>query len=231
MHMSQPSPTFHQFPHYLNFHQSLYADRESPTACSIMALLNPNTSPQPSLQTRLHFILQNRPEKWLYAIFWQASKDSNDRLVLLWADGYITGSNNDLLLLTSNDHDPMFGSDDICDTQWLIMSSVAMCFMPGDDVVGESYSSGSCLWLGGEMELKNYNSKRTEEVRVHGIKSLVCIPTSNGVVELGSCDTTKYDGGLIQLTKSIFDPDSFISTVNLSTLVDECEVPNQGIYI
>lgn len=147
--------------------------------------------------------------------------------MLLWADGYFPGTNSDLLPSCS-DHDQMFGCDDVYDTRWLIMSSVAMCFLAGQDVIGESYSSGSCLWLAGDLELKNYNSKRTEEVRVHGIKSLVCIPTSNGVVELGSCDTEKQDGGLIQLTKSVFDPGSFVS-VNPTNLVDECEIPNQGI--
>ncbi|KAJ0802575.1 putative transcription factor bHLH family [Helianthus annuus] len=169
---------------------------------------------QSSLQTRLNFILQNRPERWLYAIFWQASKDTNGRVVLLWADGYFPS--------TSNDHDQMFGCEDVYDTRWLMMSSVSMCFLAGQDVVGESYSLGSFLWLAGDMELRSYNSKRTEELRIHGIKSLVCIPTPNGVVELGSCDIEKQDGGLIQLTKSVFDPGSFY------TNVDECEIPNQG---
>ncbi|KAI3756307.1 hypothetical protein L1987_56127 [Smallanthus sonchifolius] len=185
-------------------------------AASSMALHSPASMPQSSIQTRLGLILQNRPERWLYAIFWQASKDTDGRLVLLWADGYFPGT---------NDHDTLFGYDDVCDTRWLIMSSVAMCFLAGHDVVGESYSSGSCLWLAGDKELKNYNTKRTEEVRVHGIKSLVCIPTSNGVVELGSCDIVHHNGGVIQLTKSVFDPDIFFN----ANLVDECEIPNQGI--
>ncbi|XP_076882732.1 transcription factor bHLH14-like [Bidens hawaiensis] len=184
--------------------------------------------PQSSLQTRLNFILQNRPERWLYAIFWQASKETDGHLVLVWAEGCFLGSNNDLLTSTSNDHEQMFGCDDVWDTRWLVMSSVSMCFYVGHDVVGESYSSGSCLWLAGDMELKNYNSKRTEEVRVHGIKTLVCVPTPNGVVELGSCDIEQQDSGLIQLTKSVFDPSNFFN-VNLgANLVDECEIPNQG---
>ncbi|KAK9059368.1 hypothetical protein SSX86_021988 [Deinandra increscens subsp. villosa] len=192
-------------------------------------LVKPATMPQSSHQTRLDFILRNRPERWLYAIFWQASKDTYDRPVLLWADGYFRDTNSDLLLSTSNDQNlTMFGCDDVCNTQWLIMSSVSMCFLAGHDVVGASYSSGSSLWLAGDVELKNYNSKRTEEVRIHGMKSLVCIPTSNGVLELGSCDYVKQDGGLIQLVKSVFDSDSFFN-VNLTNLADECEtIPNQG---
>ncbi|KAK9059369.1 hypothetical protein SSX86_021989 [Deinandra increscens subsp. villosa] len=184
---------------------------------------------QSSLQTRLNFILRNRPERWLYAIFWEASKDTFGRHVLLWADGYFRDTNSDLLLSTSNDQNlTTFRCDDVCNTQWLIMSSVSMCFLAGQDVVGLSYSSGSSLWLAGDMELKNYNSNRTEEVRIHGIKSLVCIPASNGVLELGSCDTVKQDDGLIQLVESVFDSDNFFN-VNLTNLADECEIiPNQG---
>ncbi|GJS79852.1 transcription factor MYC2-like protein [Tanacetum coccineum] len=173
---------------------------------------------QSSLQTRLKFILQNRPERWLYAIFWQASKDTNDRLVLKWADGYFPEANY------------VFGIDDVSDTQWLIMSSLGMCFPAGHDVVGQCFGTGSCVWLAGDIELGKYDSKRSEEVRVHGIKSLVCIPTNNGVVELGCCDVVQQDCGLIELTKYVFDPNSF-SNINLVNLVDECEFPNQGEYI
>ncbi|CAH1453514.1 unnamed protein product [Lactuca virosa] len=193
-----------------------------------MALLTPATIPISSLQTRLKFILQNRPERWLYGIFWQASTDKDGQLVLLWADGYFPGPNHDMMAPIINGNDPIFGSDAVSDTQWLIMSSTTMCFPAKFDVVGDCFSSGSHLWLAGDMQLKKYSSQRTEEVRVHGIKSLVCIPTVIGVVELGSCDTVNEDGGLIQLTKSVFDPDNYFN-VNLSPLVDEYENPNQGV--
>ncbi|KAI3685274.1 hypothetical protein L6452_34515 [Arctium lappa] len=76
-------------------------------------------------------------------------------------------------------------------------------FPTGLVVVGRSFSSRSHMWLVGDMDLKKDKSKRAEEVRVHGVKSLVCIPTSYGLVELVlACDTAKEDGGLIQLTKA-----------------------------
>ncbi|PWA37438.1 Myc-type, basic helix-loop-helix (bHLH) domain-containing protein [Artemisia annua] len=181
-----------------------------------MLLLNSTTMAQSSLQTRLKFILQNRPERWLYTIFWQASKKTDDHLVLEWADGYFPETNY------------VFGLDDVSDTQWLIMSSLGMCFPAGHDVVGQCFGSRSCVWLAGDIELGKYDSKRCEEVRVHGIKSLVCIPTNNGVVELGCCDVVQQDCGLIELTKSVFDPDS-LPNINFYNLVDECEFPNQGL--
>ncbi|XP_071727528.1 transcription factor bHLH14-like [Rutidosis leptorrhynchoides] len=174
--------------------------------------------PQSSLQTRLKFIIENRPEKWLYAIFWQVSKDSQNPHVLSWADAYFPGSNGDMI----------YGSDDAMDTQRFIMSSVSMCFMVGHDIVGQCFSLGSCLWLAGDNELQKYNSKRSEEFKVHGIKSLVCIPISDGVVELGSCVTIQEDGGLIQLTKSVFDSDCFLDFNDITNLVDESEILTQA---
>nr|XP_043629086.1 transcription factor MYC2-like isoform X2 [Erigeron canadensis] len=179
-----------------------------------MALLSPTTmTSQPSLQTLLKFILQNRMETWLYAIFWQASKDIDNRLVLMCADCYLP---------------PTLDLEDVSDTQWLVMSSVGMRFQAGHDVVGQSYSSGSYVWLAGDMELKKYNTKRSEEVRAHGIKSLVCIPTSNGVIELGSCDIIQEDIGLIEFTKSVFHPNNLRLNINSANFDDEeCEIPNQ----
>ncbi|MFS7927027.1 putative transcription factor bHLH family [Helianthus anomalus] len=184
-----------------------------------MSSLSTSTMPEPSLKTRLKFILQNRPERWLYAIFWQASIDTNGRRVLSWAESYFQNS----IPSITNDHQTIFGCEDISDIQWLAMSSLSMCFPSGHDVVGRSYSSGSCIWLD-NTELKNYNSKRTEDVRVHGIKSLVCIPTKHGVVELGSCDSATQDGSLIQLMKSVFDSAIFFN-INRNNILG-CENPS-----
>ncbi|GJX99806.1 transcription factor MYC2-like protein [Tanacetum coccineum] len=84
------------------------------------------------------------------------------------------------------------------------------------------------MWLAGNIELGKYDSKQCEEVRVHGIKSLVCIPTNNSVIELGCCDVVQQDCGLIELTKLVLDLNSFSNT-NFVNLVDECEFPNQGL--
>ncbi|BFG32087.1 hypothetical protein CerSpe_183630 [Prunus speciosa] len=54
-----------------------------------------------SFQQRLQFIVQNRPEWWVYSIFWQASKDSNDQVALSWAGGHFK-SPRDLASKRSN---------------------------------------------------------------------------------------------------------------------------------
>ncbi|KAI5329316.1 hypothetical protein L3X38_028713 [Prunus dulcis] len=67
-------------------------------------------------QKRLQFIFQNRPERWLYSIFWQASNDSNDQVSLSWAGGDFR-INRDLATKSSNkvvnNYNPKFGFNNV----------------------------------------------------------------------------------------------------------------------
>ncbi|BFG32092.1 hypothetical protein CerSpe_183660 [Prunus speciosa] len=67
-------------------------------------------------QKRLQFIFQNRPEWWVYSIFWQASNDSNDQVSLSWAGGDFR-INRDLATKSSNkvvnNYNPKFGFNNV----------------------------------------------------------------------------------------------------------------------
>ncbi|PWA83493.1 myc-type, basic helix-loop-helix (bHLH) domain, Transcription factor MYC/MYB N-terminal [Artemisia annua] len=164
---------------------------------------------QSSHQTRLKFILQNRPERWLYAIFWIASKKTDDHLVLEWADGYFPETNY------------VFGLDDVSDTQWLIMSSLGMCFTAGHDVVGQCFGSRSCVWLAGDIELGKYDSKRCEEVRVHGIKSLFCLTKARSFLglqnQVGDGQEEVMSTKKMKMSSSDSDPLEMNSSSSLTT--------------
>ncbi|XP_021816617.1 transcription factor MYC2-like [Prunus avium] len=69
----------------------------------IMSSCSPNFGQDNSatLQQRLQFIVQNRPEWWVYSIFWQASKDSSGQVALSWAGGHFRSS-RDLASKRSN---------------------------------------------------------------------------------------------------------------------------------
>ncbi|KAF5956895.1 hypothetical protein HYC85_004120 [Camellia sinensis] len=160
----------------------------------------------PPIQQRLQFIMQSRSEWWVYAIFWQASEDSNDRFLLSWCNGHFRGTkhyaSSKAKLSTNNGHD--HGHD----PEWFYMVSVTKSFVDGDDIVGRSFSSGAYVWLTGDHELQFYDCERTKEAHGHGIQTLVCISTSNGVIELGSSEIIKEDWSLLQLAKSLFGSDS-----------------------
>ncbi|KAM1209267.1 transcription factor MYC2-like [Malus sylvestris] len=67
----------------------------------------------PTLQ-RLQFLLQNRPERWVYSIFWEASKHSNDLVSLSWAGGHFQSTRDLTCQKTYNKvshHQPKLGFD------------------------------------------------------------------------------------------------------------------------
>ncbi|KAM7525942.1 hypothetical protein LguiA_015844 [Lonicera macranthoides] len=182
----------------------------------------------PTLQQRLHFIVQTRPEWWDYAIFWIASKDPNNNgsgFVLSWADGHFRGP---------KDHNrPKFGfgfkkipatgldSADVIDSELFYMVSMTRSFLSGDDTIGRSFSSGSHLWLACcDQGLKLYDCQRAKEAHVHGLQTLVCVPTSCGVIELGSSYMIKEDWGLVNLAKFLF------SSENSTCYGVETRIPN-----
>ncbi|KAK6919920.1 Myc-type, basic helix-loop-helix (bHLH) domain [Dillenia turbinata] len=176
----------------------------------------------PSIQQRLHLMVKNRPEWWAYAIFWQSSSDHNGRVFLSWADGLFQGTKKKpnmskpdptgrkrvtkgfQALLAGN---PDLGGsidDDVSDTEWFYMTSMTGSFSTGEGVVGKAFSSGSLVWASGGHELQFYNCERAKEAEIHGIQTLVCVPTSCGVLELGSCEIVRENWSLVQQAKSLF---------------------------
>ncbi|GLU17591.1 hypothetical protein SLE2022_339520 [Rubroshorea leprosula] len=201
----------------------------------------------PTLQQRLQFIIQSRPEWWVYSIFWQAS---NDRLVLSWGDGYFRGT-RDLTSKATNrfstqsrigfdleirkrsfkDIQSPFAEEmdmgrvidgDVTDYEWYYTVSITRSFSVGDGILGRAFSSGSYFWLTGDQDLQFYECDRAKEAQMRGIRTLVCIPTSSGVVELGSSDLIKDDWSVVQLAKSVFGYD--VNRVLSKQPSSECQV-------
>ncbi|XP_042480404.1 transcription factor MYC2-like [Macadamia integrifolia] len=192
---------------------------QSPSSFHFVCQKNQETPP--TLQQRLQVLLQNLPEWWAYAIFWQKSNDDNGRLLLTWGDGHfrgpkettttttttttayegrrkvMKGTNNPLL-------DGWMDESDVTDVEWFYMVSLTRSFASGDGAPSRAFSSGSPVWLSGSHELRLYDCERAREAQMHGMETLVCIPTSNGVLELGSSDKVMENSGLVQQTKALF---------------------------
>ncbi|WMV44125.1 hypothetical protein MTR67_037510 [Solanum verrucosum] len=82
--------------------------------------------------------------------------------------------------------------------------SAPNCFVSEDDLIVHAYNSGSYVWLNNYYELQLYNYDRAKEAHLHGIRTLVCISTPHGVVELGSSQVIPENLELVQLIKSLF---------------------------
>ncbi|KAK4728960.1 hypothetical protein R3W88_021948 [Solanum pinnatisectum] len=183
-----------------------------------------STSPLNTLQKRLHYIIHNRQEWWVYAIFWQASKDTNGRLIFSWGDGDFRDT-NDLALAKVHIAN---ADSNVSDMEMFYAVSAPNCFVSEDDLIVHAYNSGSYVWLNNYYELQLYNYDRAKEAHLHGIRTLVCISTPHGVVELGSSQVIQENLELVQLIKSLFglsnnnnnSPSQGVSSFNFVPLGD-----------
>ena len=196
------------------------------SSSSSSSLISASHEASPStLQQHLQFIVQSRPEWWVYAIFWQTSNDSSGRVVFSWGDGHFRGT-RDVAAASKAEEQPerkaitkgfqaLFDEQNmedvdrlvdghVTDSEWFYTVSVTRSFALRDGVLGRAYGCGAYIWLTGYHELQLYECERVKEARMHGIRTLVCVSTSRGVVELGSSDVIKEDWGLVQLVKTLF---------------------------
>ncbi|KAH7519435.1 hypothetical protein FEM48_Zijuj08G0035700 [Ziziphus jujuba var. spinosa] len=108
---------------------------------------------------------------------------------------------------TNPDIENIAMNGDVTDAEWFYVMSLTRSFSIGDGVPGKAFSSGSLVWLTGGHDLQLYNCERAKEAQMHGIQTLICIPTSSGVVEMGSSDIIGENWGLVQQAKSLFGSD------------------------
>lgn len=205
----------------------------SPSSSSSLISL-PQETP-PTLQQRLQFIVQSQPDWWTYSIFWQTTNDDNGRLYLSWGDGHFQGTREtspklslvntnplsvlpserrkfmrDIQSIISENHQDIGNislNADVTDAEWFYVMSLTRSFAAGDGVPGKAFSTNSLVWLTGGHELQFYSCERAKEAQMHGIETLVCIPTSSGVLELGSPEIIRENWGLVQHAKSLFGSD------------------------
>lgn len=195
------------------------------TVSSQLALPPPQP---PLLQKKLHHILQTQPDWWAYAILWHTSKDDSGRIILTWADGHFQGTKHKnpasvagnperkkvmrgihaLIGDGAPDHPTTPLDGDVTDAEWFYVMSLAQSISLGDGVVGKAFNSGSLVWLSGGNQLRFYNCHRAKEAQIHGMQTMVCVPTSDGVLELGSDLIITENWNLVQQVKSLFDSTS-----------------------
>ncbi|MED6124599.1 hypothetical protein PIB30_060412 [Stylosanthes scabra] len=179
------------------------------SSSSLVSTTTPSSTQQIPLQQNLQFLLQSQPNWWVYAIFWHASNDNNGNLYLSWGEGHFQGTNTNTTKHTPKTHQN--------DAEWFYLMSLTRTFSIGNSssssLPGKAFALGSVLWLNSKEELQFYNCERAKEAHAHGIETLICIPTKNGVVEMGSYNTIPQNWNLIHHVKSLLE-DSIITINN-----------------
>ncbi|KAG2238935.1 hypothetical protein Bca4012_023720 [Brassica carinata] len=97
------------------------------------------------------------------------------------------------------------GDEDVTDTEWFFLVSMTQSFfVSGSGLPGRAYSDSQTIWLSGSNALAGSSCERARQGQVYGLETMVCIPTENGVVELGSLETIHQSSDLVDKVNSFF---------------------------
>lgn len=181
-----------------------------------------NDSP---LLRRLHTLVEESSEDWTYGIFWQLSLGPSGEPMLGWGDGYYKGPREsdfveprqtqtdehklqrkkvfrELQALVSYSDDD--GTEDVSDTEWFYLVSMAHSFAQGVGTPGQALASGRYRWLEQADKASNQVCTRANLAKMAGIQTILCVPIMDGVVELGSTDLIHERWEVVQHIQVVF---------------------------
>ncbi|KAH1106558.1 hypothetical protein J1N35_010326 [Gossypium stocksii] len=186
---------------------------------------------QESLQQRLQALIEGARESWTYAIFWQSSYDYSSTTVLGWGDGYYKGEEDkgkaklkassssvaeqehrkkvlrELNSLISGSAAPTDDAvdEEVTDTEWFFLVSMTQSFVDGSGLPGQAFFNSSPVWVAGPDRLESSMCDRAKQAQVFGLQTLVCIPSANGVVELGSTELITQSSDIMNKVRVLFN--------------------------
>ncbi|KAI3820918.1 hypothetical protein L1987_08472 [Smallanthus sonchifolius] len=185
---------------------------------------------QDTLQQRLQGLIENASESWTYAIFWQSSVvDYTSPAVLGWGDGYYKGEVNkpkttpSVTSLAEQEHrkkvlrelnslisgtqvsENDVVDEEVTDTEWFFLISMTHSFVNGDGLPGQAMFSNQPVWIAGRDRLLASHCERARQGQNLGLQTIVCIPLTNGVVELGSTELIYQSSSLMNEVRVLFN--------------------------
>uniref|UniRef100_A0A251TVB6 Transcription factor n=1 Tax=Helianthus annuus TaxID=4232 RepID=A0A251TVB6_HELAN len=158
-------------------------------------LYNPDT-----LKQRLKELIDNANENWTYAIFWESSiVDDTNSFTLKWGFGYyqeVIDKPNRISWTTSVEV-----SDIGLFTFYLIRKSLDN----NNGLPGQVMLSNQPVWLAGREQLSASHCEWAQQGQGLGLQMMVCIPSRDGVVELGSSELIFQSSNLNNQVRALFD--------------------------
>ncbi|KAJ8568249.1 hypothetical protein K7X08_020971 [Anisodus acutangulus] len=225
---SNPLPTPSVFPAFSSSACASTVTAEGVDPSKSMPFFN-----QETLQQRLQALIDGARETWTYAIFWQSSAvDFSSPSVLGWGDGYYKGEEDkgkrklpvsSLAYIAEQEHrkkvlqelnslisGTQTGTDEtvdeeVTDTEWFFLISMTQSFVNGSGLPGQAMYSSSPIWVAGAEKLAASYCERVRQAQGFGLQTMVCIPSANGVVELGSTELIIQSSDLMNKVRVLFN--------------------------
>ncbi|KAM3407220.1 hypothetical protein ACQJBY_000960 [Aegilops geniculata] len=94
--------------------------------------------------------------------------------------------------------------EDLTETEWFYLMSASYSFPPGVGLPGRAFAKGGHVWLSRANEVDSKAFSRAILARSAGIKTVVCVPIIDGVLEIGTTEKVEEEIGLVQYAMAIF---------------------------
>ncbi|KAL1200651.1 Transcription factor MYC4 [Cardamine amara subsp. amara] len=96
------------------------------------------------------------------------------------------------------------GDEEVTDTEWFFLVSMTQSFVNGIGLPGQAFSNSNTIWLSGSNALAGSSCERARQGQIYGLETMVCIPSENGVVELGSSEVIHQSSDLVDKVNTFF---------------------------
>lgn len=109
-------------------------------------------------------------------------------------------------LISGNQASPDDAVDEeVTDTEWFFLVSMTQSFVNGTGLPGQAFFNSSPVWVTGIERLASSHCERARQAQTFGLQTIVCIPSNNGVVELGSTELIFQSSGLMNKVRILFN--------------------------
>lgn len=95
--------------------------------------------------------------------------------------------------------------EEVTDTEWFFLISMTQSFVNGNGLPGLAMYSSSPIWVTGIEKLAASQCERARQAQGFGLQTIVCIPSANGVVELGSTELIFQSSDFMNKVKFLFN--------------------------
>ncbi|KAJ0747809.1 putative transcription factor bHLH family [Helianthus annuus] len=94
--------------------------------------------------------------------------------------------------------------EEVTDTEWFFLISMTHSFVNGDGLPGQAMFSNQPVWIAGRDKLVGSHCERARQGQNFGLQTIVCVPYTNGVVELGSTELIFQSSNLMNEIRVLF---------------------------
>ncbi|KAF8054173.1 hypothetical protein N665_1342s0004 [Sinapis alba] len=132
-----------------------------------------------------------------------AAEQEHRKRVIRELNSLISGSGGGGTVSSGGSSDEA-GDEDVTDTEWFFLVSMTQSFINGSGLPGRAFLNSQTIWLSGSNALAGSSCERARQGQVYGLETMVCVPTENGVVELGSLEIIHQSSDLVDKVNSFF---------------------------